>query len=123
MEIWGSGKPLREFTYSFDVAKIINLLLNSYDALEPINIGNTKEYSIKSIAQQIKSIFDYNGELLFNTDKPDGQFRKPSSNAKLIELTSWTKKDYTPFNVALKETCFWFQKNYPDVRGISNSEK
>jgi GDP-L-fucose synthase len=118
VECWGTGKPLREFTYSEDIAKILVFLLNNYDDEGPINIGNTNEYSIKQIVELLCSLLDYEGEIIWNISKPSGQFRKPSSNEKLLGL-GWKKEYYTPLEEGLKKTCEWFKLNYPNIRGIS----
>ena len=94
IECWGDGSPLREFTYSEDIAKILLFLLENYDDPEPINIGNTDEYSIMQVAEMICSILEYNGKIRWNTKKPSGQYRKPSSNQKLLNL-GWKKEWYT----------------------------
>ena len=117
VELWGDGKPLREFTYSKDIAKLLFFLLENYDDYEPINIGNTNEISIKCIANKIKKILDFKGNIIWNTNMPSGQYRKPSSNKKLLDL-GWKKEDYTPLDEGLQLTVDWFLKNYPNVRGI-----
>ena len=117
VECWGDGSPLREFTYSEDIAKILIFLMDNYDEKDPINIGNTKEYSIKAVALMLCMHLEYDGEIVWNTDKPAGQFRKPSSNKKLLDL-GWKKEWYTPFEEGLKKTCEWFIMNYPNVRGV-----
>lgn len=116
-EVWGDGEVYREFTYSEDIAKIILFCLENYNSSEPINIGNTEEYLLKDVIMMIKKQLDYSGEIVFDTTKPKGQIRKPSSNKKLLDL-GWKKEDYTPIEVGLKNTCEWFIKNYPNVRGI-----
>lgn len=116
--LWGDGTPLREFTYSKDLAKIILLLLNEYDERAPINVGNTHEYTIKEVAETIMKVMKYEGKIIWDESKPKGQFRKPSDNSKLLNL-GWNKKDYTPFETAILNTCEWFTKNYPNVRGIT----
>ena len=115
--LWGNGKPLREFTYSKDLAKIVILLLNEYNDREPINVGNTKEHSVKEVAEMIANIMNFEGNITWDISQPKGQHRKPSDNSKLLE-TKWDSKDYTPFEEALKNTCEWFLKNYPNVRGV-----
>lgn len=117
VEVWGDGTPLREFTYSVDIAKIILFLLEKYNDPEPINIGNTKEYSIKEIVELLCDFLEFDGQIEWNTTKPNGQFRKPSSNKKLLEL-GWNEHDYTPLKEGLKKTCDWFKINYPNVRGF-----
>ena len=114
---WGDGSPLREFTYSEDIARILLFLMENYNEPEPINIGNTDEYSIKEVVEMICDILGYDGELEWQTDQPSGQHRKPSSNQKLLDL-GWKKENYTPLKEGLKKTCEWFIINYPNVRGI-----
>ena len=114
---WGDGSPLREFTYSEDIARILLFLMDNYDEPEPINIGNTDEYSIKEVVEIICDILGYDGELEWQTDQPSGQRRKPSSNQKLLDL-GWKKENYTPLKEGLKKTCDWFIISYPNVRGI-----
>lgn len=116
-EAWGDGEVYREFTYSEDIAKIILFCLENYNSSEPINIGNTEEYLLKDVIFMIKKQLDYSGEIVFDITKPKGQIRKPSSNKKLLDL-GWKKEDYTSIEVGLKNTCEWFIKNYPNVRGI-----
>jgi GDP-L-fucose synthase len=116
LQLWGDGSPLREFTYSGDLAKILVFLLEKYDDAEPINIGNTGEYSIAEIADLIAEHMGYTGEIIWDTTKPKGQFRKPSSNSKLLEL-GWKKQSYTNFEDAIKLSCDWFLENYPNLRG------
>jgi GDP-L-fucose synthase len=118
VEIWGDGSPLREFTYSGDIARILLKVAEEYNEEIPLNIGNAEEHSIASIAKKLVEYLEYDGKLVFNTDKPSGQFRKPSSNKRLLEKTSWKIEDYTPFDIALKKTCEWFKATYPNVRGV-----
>tara|TARA_A100001515_G_scaffold67712_1_gene53860 strand:- start:1114 stop:2046 length:933 start_codon:yes stop_codon:yes gene_type:complete len=114
---WGDGSPLREFTYSEDIVHIVLFLMKKYDEPEPINIGNTDEYSIREVANMICDILKYDGELRWQSDQPSGQHRKPSSNQKLLDL-GWKKQDYTPLKEGLKKTCEWFIMNYPNIRGV-----
>jgi len=115
--LWGDGKALREFTYSKDLAKIVLLLLDKYDEREPINVGNTKEYSVKKVAEIIADIMKFEGNIIWDTNKPKGQHKKPSDNSKLLQL-GWKESDYTPLEDALGNMCDWFIKKYPDLRGV-----
>jgi GDP-L-fucose synthase len=117
VEVWGDGSPLREFTYSEDIVKILIFLLENYNESEPINIGNTEEYSIKEVVQLLCELLNYDGKINWNINKPNGQYRKPSSNKKLLDL-GWEKENYTSLKEGLKKTCDWFIINYPNVRGI-----
>lgn len=117
-EVWGDGEVYREFTYSEDVAKIILFCSANYDEDSPINIGNTKEYLLKDVIKSLMLHLEYDGNLVFNTEKPKGQIRKPSSNQKLLKI-GWKKDWYTTLEIGLKNTCVWFKKNYPNIRGIN----
>lgn len=115
-EFWGSGAPLREFTYSNDIAKAILLLLEIYEGESPVNIGKTGDISIKDVVRIISNSLDYDGDVLWDTTKPEGQYKKPSSNKNFLNMFDEFK--YTSFEQGIKETCEWFIKNYPNVRGI-----
>ena len=117
VEVWGDGSPLREFTYSLDIAKMLLFLLENYNEPEPINIGNTEEYSIKEVVQILCNELEYDGKIEWNKTKPNGQFRKTSSNKKLLDL-GWQENNFTPLKEGLKRTCKWFKINYPNVRGV-----
>ena len=117
IRLWGDGSPLREFTYSKDFAKILVFLLEKYDQSEPINIGNTNEYKIKEVADIIIENMGFGGDIEWDISLPAGQFRKPSSNSKLIDL-GWSVENYTDIETGIKETCQWFMENYPNLRGI-----
>jgi len=115
--LWGTGNPLREFTYSEDLARIIILLLENYNNKEPINVGNTKEISIKQVANMIAEIMNFKGKIIWDSTKPDGQKRKPSDCSKL-KKQGWIQEMYTDHKTALFETCKWTIKNYPNLRGV-----
>ena len=115
--LWGDGSPLREFTYSGDLARILLFLLEKYDDPSPINVGDTREISIKCVAETIAEILEFNGKIVWDSDKPTGQHKKPSDNSKLISL-GWDRKDYSNFEESLRSTCLWFQKEYPNIRGV-----
>jgi len=116
-EVWGDGEVYREFTYSQDISKAILFCLENYDSNMPINIGNTEEYLLKDVIMLLKQYLDYSGEIVFDTTKPKGQNRKPSSNQRFLDL-GWKKEWYTPLEKGLKNTCEWFISNYPSVRGM-----
>ena len=114
---WGTGKPLREFTYSKDVAKALLLLVENYDDPAPINVGNTGEISIFDLVSKVADALgiDQPNEL-WDKSKPEGQHRKPSCNSKFMKIFPSFK--YTSMNDGLKETVDWFKENYPNVRGV-----
>jgi GDP-L-fucose synthase len=116
--VWGDGSPLREFTYSDDLAKILICLMEKYNSPEPINVGNTSEYSLKSVVETLCNVMDYKGEIIWDTSKPMGQHKKPSSNKKLLNL-GWDPEDYSDLKQSLTITYKWFKMNYPHLRGIN----
>ena len=90
VEIWGTGNPLREFLYVDDLSEACVFLMENYDG-DLINIGYGEEISIKNLAEIIKNIVNYDGELIFNTDNPDGTYRKLMDISKIKSL-GWTPK-------------------------------
>ncbi|KAF8495163.1 epimerase-domain-containing protein [Russula emetica] len=119
----GSGKPLRQFVYSHDLAKMFIWQLREYNDVEPIifSVAEDDDVSIRYVAEQIVKAFDFKGEVRFDTSKSDGQYRKPASNEKLIRLMRETSKDneefkFTPFEQGLKESVDWFIENYHQAR-------
>lgn len=115
--VWGTGRPLREFTYSEDAARTIWWVAENYDGEEPINIGNTEEISIGDLASLIGRIVGFKGKIKFDHTKPDGQTKKPTSNAKLKSLGY--KGQYTTLEEGLSKTVEFFVKNYPNMRGVT----
>ena len=112
--VWGSGRPLREFVYSYDIAKLILWAMQKYNEETPIILSNSKEKSIKELIELIVKEMDFKGKVIFDTTKPEGQFRKPSDNSKLKRYLPNFK--FTPLKVGIKNTVEWFIKNYPNVR-------
>jgi GDP-L-fucose synthase len=115
--LWGDGTPLREFTYSKDLSKILLFLLDNYNLPEPLNVGNTNEVSISNIAQILKDIIGYSGAINWDVSKPKGQLRKPSDNSNLISI-GWDPSRYTEIRKGLQNTYDWYIMNYPNVRGV-----
>ncbi len=113
--LWGDGTPLREFTYSADLARALLLLVEGYNDPKPINVGNTVEISIKEVASRIAKEVGFKGEIVWRSEMPSGQYRKPSDNSQFREMFNM---EYTDFNEALTKTCEWFIMNYPKVRGV-----
>lgn len=91
VEIWGTGSPLREFLFADDLAEASVFLMLHYNEKQFVNIGYGEDLSIKELALLIKKIIGFEGELKFNTDKPDGTPRKLMSVEKLFAL-GWKPK-------------------------------
>ncbi len=105
VELLGTGKPRRQFLFVDDFITILLELLNVYDDSETIIIAPNSNNSIKGIAQLIKKITNFNGELKFN-GKFDGPINKSASNDKLIQIIG--NFNFTPLQVGLENTYNWF---------------
>ncbi|MCH2022987.1 MAG: GDP-L-fucose synthase [Saprospiraceae bacterium] len=114
LEIWGTGKPLREFIFSEDVARLSEWALDNYEEDEPIILSTSKETSIKDLVEMVVELLQFKGKLIWLKEKPDGQYRKPSDNSKLKSYLPDFK--YTPLYEGLKKTISWFENNYPNIR-------
>lgn len=114
LTIWGSGKPLREFIYSKDVAKLTEWVLHNYNENEPIILSTSEENSIKDVVDIIVELMNFKGEVIFDSSKPDGQFRKPSDNSKIKNYLPYF--EFTPLYDGLKQTIEYFEKNYNVIR-------
>jgi len=114
--VWGSGRPIREFTFARDAAKIILWLAENYNGQDPINIGNSDSVSIEQLSMMIGEEIGFEGHVRFDASKPDGQYQKPSSIEKLRSL-GWVG-EYTTLREGLRETIKSFENRYPDVRGV-----
>lgn len=108
--VWGNGKSLREFIFSKDLGKIAEWVLNEYMETEPIIASTSQEISIGDLVDLLVNAFNFKGNVIFDTSKPNGQFRRPSDNSKLRNYL----KDFqfTPIEVGIKETVEWFQNHY-----------
>ncbi|KAL3271553.1 hypothetical protein HHI36_022030 [Cryptolaemus montrouzieri] len=114
--VFGSGKPLRQFIYSKDLAKLFVWVLFEYNEIEPIvlSVDETSEVSIKQLAEEITKAFNYKGEIVFDITKADGQYKKTASNAKLRKYLP--NFEFTPFSTAIKESVDWYIKNHLSAR-------
>ncbi|TDT46085.1 GDP-L-fucose synthase [Fonticella tunisiensis] len=109
VEVWGTGKPLREFLYVDDMADACVFLMENYDGEEHVNIGTGQEVSIRELAEMIKEVVGFEGELVFNTEKPDGTPRKLTDVTKLHSL-GWRHK--VELGEGIEKTYKWFVENY-----------
>ena len=114
VEVWGTGSALREFLYVDDLANACVFLLENYQGLDFVNVGTGEEVSIKELALIIKAVVGYEGELKFDTSKPDGTPRKLQDTSKLTSL-GWQPQ--TSLKEGLEATYQWFKENYETIRG------
>lgn len=109
VEVWGSGNPLREFIYVDDMAAACVFLMENYDGEQHVNIGTGEEVSIRQLAETVKKIVGFEGELVFNTDMPDGTPRKLTTVNKLHGLGFMHR---VSLNDGIRMAYEWFLENY-----------
>lgn len=109
VEVWGTGTPLREFIYVDDMADACIFLMENYDGEQHVNIGTGEEVSIRELAETVKDVVGFEGELVFNTNMPDGTPRKLTVVDKLHGL-GWKHK--VSLNEGIKLAYNWFLENY-----------
>lgn len=135
--VFGSGKPLRQFIYSLDLAELMIWVLRSYNSVEPIilSVDECQEVTIYEVATAIGSAFNFKvsmlqalfrymylialhlalqGVLVCDTTKADGQHKKTASNAKLRSLLP--SFQFTDFGTAIKKSVEWYKDNYDKAR-------
>jgi len=108
MEVWGSGTPLREFLYVDDAAEVLVFLMQNYSEDGLINVGLGKELSIREAAETIVRVVGFDGELVFDTDRPDGMARKLLDSSRLSQLG---QSSATSLEDGLNKTYEWFLAN------------
>eukprot|EP00727_Mastigamoeba_balamuthi_P000521 m51a1_g10466 putative gdp-l-fucose synthetase (318) ;mRNA; r:45619-46922 len=114
--VLGSGRPLRQFIFNRDLAKLMVWVLFQYHETEPVilSVDEKDEHSIGEVAHMVADSLGYEPALVFDTSAADGQFKKTASNAKLRRLLP--DFQFTPIQDALKETCDWFVAHYDTAR-------
>ena len=106
--IWGTGSPLREFLYVADLAEAIKFILENDIEIDLINIGSGHEISIRDLGEAIKNVVGYEGQIVFDKTKPDGNPRK-LLDSTLIESLGWSPK--VSLEEGLVHTFDWFKEN------------
>lgn len=108
--IWGDGSPLREYTYSKDMARAFMWCLDHYDEAQIMHIGSTEETSVKDTAYMIADILGIDrARIQFDTSKPAGILKKSTDNSRFVSRSGFT---YTPFREGLEHAIKWFAANY-----------
>lgn len=112
--VWGTGKPRREFLYVDDLADAALFLMEKYEDGEIINVGVGEDIAISELAELIAEVVGFNGEIIYDTSKPDGTPRKLLDVSRLFAL-GWRPK--TPLREGLIATYRWFLENEDRLRG------
>ncbi len=108
VEVWGDGSPTREFLYVEDAAEGILLATEHYNGAEPVNLGSGHEISIKNLAELIQRLTGYQGQLVWNTSKPNGQPRRGLDTTRAEEYFGF--KAAVSFEEGLRRTIDWYRE-------------
>lgn len=111
--VWGTGTPLREFLYVDDLADALVFLMNTYNEIAFVNVGTGQEVSIKELALTIQAVVGYEGDLVFDTTKPDGTPRKLLDVSRL-QAAGWQAN--TDLKTGIEQTYAWFLGHYDSLR-------
>jgi GDP-L-fucose synthase len=109
--VWGDGSPTREFLYVEDAAEGIVMAAENYNESDPVNLGSGMEISIKDLADKISRMTGYEGKLVWDADKPNGQPRRCLDTTRAWERFGF--KAQMDFETGLQNTIDWFVKNRP----------
>ncbi len=107
--LWGDGSPTREFLFVGDAAEAILTATEFYDGNEPVNIGSGQEISIKSLAEKIALLTGYEGKLVWDTTKPNGQPRRALDTSRAFDYFGWRAS--VAFEEGLRQTIDWYRQN------------
>ncbi|MBE9006553.1 GDP-L-fucose synthase [Fortiea sp. LEGE XX443] len=109
LPVWGDGSPTREFLYSEDAARGIVMGTQLYNDFEPVNLGTGYEISIRDLINLICELMEYDGEIVWETDKPNGQPRRCLDTERAKQAFGFTAQ--VSFEQGLKNTINWYRQN------------
>ena len=109
VEVWGTGKPVREFMYVEDCAEAILRAAERYDDLTPLNVAPGAGISIRELAELIQDLTGFTGQIQWNTSKPDGQMVKVLDATRMKRYLDWTPP--TSLRDGLAKTIEWYRAN------------
>lgn len=112
---WGDGSPTREFIYAEDAAEGISLATMRYNSSDPVNIGSSFEISIKDLTNTIARLCEFEGDIVWDTTKPNGQPRRKLDTTRSKERFGFEAK--TSFEEGLKQTIAWYKEERACGRG------
>ena len=112
--LWGDGSPTREFLYVEDAADGILLAAEHYNGAEPVNLGSGNEISIKDLAMLIARLTGFEGDLVWNTSKPNGQPRRALDVSRAAQYFGFRAQ--VPFEEGLRRTIDWYVKHHDQIR-------
>jgi GDP-L-fucose synthase len=109
--LWGDGSPTREFLYVEDCADGVVVAAERYDGAEPVNLGTAHEISIRDLAELIGELTGFDGDITWDTSKPNGQPRRSLDTSRAEELFGW--RATTSFRDGLQRTIEWYRAAAP----------
>ena len=112
---WGTGEPTREFLYAKDAAEGILDATERYDGPEPVNLGSGMEIPVRDLVELIADLTGFEGEVEWDTSKPDGQPRRRLDTSRAREYFDWEAS--TDFEEGLRETIEWYETNRERIVG------
>lgn len=113
IEVWGDGSPTREFLYVEDAAEGILQATEKYNESLPVNLGSSNEISIKDLAEKIADLTGFEGKLVWDTEKPNGQPRRALDTSRAFEKFGFRAK--VNFDEGLKETIDWYREHKDQI--------
>jgi GDP-L-fucose synthase len=114
MPVWGDGSPTREFLYVEDAADGIVAAAEKYNGSEPVNLGSGFEISIKDLVEMTVKMTGFDGKLIWQTDKPNGQPRRGLDISRAKEYFGWSAQ--VPFEEGMRRTIDWFKANREKIK-------
>ena len=108
IDAWGTGKVTREFIYVEDAAEAIVMAMESYNKADPVNVGSENEISIHDLANLIRDLVGFEGEIVWDPTRPDGQPRRKLDVSRAREEFGFVAK--MPFEEGLRRTIEWYQR-------------
>jgi GDP-L-fucose synthase len=107
IDVWGTGRATREFLYVDDAAEGILLATEHYDGADPVNLGSGQEVAIRDLAELIAKLVGFDGEMRWDSNKPDGQPRRHVDASRAGELFGWEAR--VPLEEGLRRTIEWYR--------------
>jgi len=114
MVVWGDGSPTREFLYVEDAADGIVTAAEKFNGTEPVNLGSGYEISIKDLAEMVCRMTGFQGKLVWDTTKPNGQPRRGLDVSRAKATFGWSAQ--VPFEEGMRRTIEWFKQNRDKIR-------
>ena len=113
LRVWGDGSPTREFLYSTDAARGIVMATQAYDDPDPVNLGTHEEISIRDLVETICELMEFQGEIVWETDKPNGQPRRCLDTQRAQERFGFVAQ--TGFREGLRQTIAWYRQHAAEL--------